>query len=246
MKCNLNGFIEKYGTEDGTKLFNNFRKNVATNEDKFIKLYGEIEGVRRWKNWTKRQSDSQKIALSKKGFIERYGEIEGIKKRKEWIENLKLSHKIETYIKKYGTEDGIKLYKKHIKNKKTTTCFYSKISQLLFFDLLECIEDKENVFFAEHGKEKSVEKYRVDFCYNNKIIEFNGDIWHGNPTIYKSNDTPNPFDKKLTSKDIWLKDKNRIDILKQNGYIVHVVWENDYNLYKEKAFNDCLNFILKD
>ena len=44
---------------------------------------------------------------------------------------------------------------------------------------------------------------------NKKIIEYNGDDYHGNPNKYNFDDYPNPFRKDLTAKDIWNKDKQK-------------------------------------
>jgi len=34
-------------------------------------------------------------------------------------------------------------------------------------------------------------------------IEFNGDLWHANPSIYKADDFPNPFYPELVAQEIW-------------------------------------------
>ena len=57
------------------------------------------------------------------------------------------------------------------------------------------------------------------------IIEFFGNFWHANPSIYSKNDI---IHKDITAKDIWLKDKERINFLKKSGYDVYIVWEKDY------------------
>lgn len=57
------------------------------------------------------------------------------------------------------------------------------------------------------------------------IIEFFGNFWHANPDIYSKDDVI--FDG-ITAKDIWLRDKERIDFLKKSGYDVYVVLEKDY------------------
>jgi len=58
-----------------------------------------------------------------------------------------------------------------------------------------------------------------------KIIECYGDYWHCNPLKYKSN-----FYNKsvhLPAKEIWDRDKKRIDFLVKNGYDVEIFWENN-------------------
>jgi organic radical activating enzyme len=60
-------------------------------------------------------------------------------------------------------------------------------------------------------------------------IEFNGDLWHGNPEIYKNTDRPNPFHENLTTSEIWEKDRKRKDYLKTKYDIdTIIIWEKDY------------------
>jgi G:T-mismatch repair DNA endonuclease (very short patch repair protein)/endogenous inhibitor of DNA gyrase (YacG/DUF329 family) len=66
-------------------------------------------------------------------------------------------------------------------------------------------------------------KYVVDFFIPslNKVIEVLGDYWHGNPLKY-------PPDK-ITQRqlDAHLRDKSKKEYLEQEGYTVHMIWEND-------------------
>ena len=59
----------------------------------------------------------------------------------------------------------------------------------------------------------------------NLIIEFNGDYWHCNPKKYDANF----YNKKkgLYAKQIWEYDKNKLEILRTNGYNFEVIWESD-------------------
>lgn len=64
----------------------------------------------------------------------------------------------------------------------------------------------------------------------NLLIEYNGDYWHSNPKIYDEN----YFNKKKnkTAKEIWLYDKNKLDLSKKYAYNCEVVWESDYKKNK--------------
>ena len=77
---------------------------------------------------------------------------------------------------------------------------------------------------------------------SNKIIEFNGDFWHMNPSIYDEN----YFNKisKIYAKDKWEIDKIKIECARKNGYDVLIVWEHDYRKDKENTIQKCLNFLL--
>jgi G:T-mismatch repair DNA endonuclease (very short patch repair protein) len=59
----------------------------------------------------------------------------------------------------------------------------------------------------------------------NHIIEFYGDFWHANPKIYKPEDI---IHHKIKAKEIWERDKERIERLEKLGYFVHTVWQSEY------------------
>ena len=59
----------------------------------------------------------------------------------------------------------------------------------------------------------------------NLIIEYNGDYWHCNPKKYDS-DYFNQK-KQKTAKELWEYDKNKIDLIKEKGYNLEIVWESD-------------------
>lgn len=59
----------------------------------------------------------------------------------------------------------------------------------------------------------------------NLIIEYNGDYWHCNPKKYKS-DYFNQK-KQKTAKELWEYDKNKIDLIKEKGYNLEIIWESD-------------------
>ena len=110
-------------------------------------------------------------------------------------------------------------------------------------------EEKDFVFFEEKNKEYTLKNdnnfyYRYDFCDLNKrkFIEFNGDIYHANPKMFKPSDKPNPFRNK-TAEELWKIDEDKKAIAERNGFKEFVVWEKDYRENKEKIINECLNFL---
>ena len=62
---------------------------------------------------------------------------------------------------------------------------------------------------------------KVDYCLNNKIIEFNGTYWHADPRRYKSGDVQRRHKGDIIVDNIWERDKNR-----QTGYAVDVSYNN--------------------
>jgi len=109
---------------------------------------------------------------------------------------------------------------------------YSKIS----IKWLEEIMKKENIFIqhAMNIGEKIIcinnKKYKVDgYCEKtNTIYEFDGDIFHGNPSKFNKNDI-NPITKN-TYGELYEKTKIKEIEIKNAGYNLIKIWENDYKV----------------
>lgn len=69
---------------------------------------------------------------------------------------------------------------------------------------------------------------RVDIFIPDKhlVIEINGIYWHADPRKYKAQDIFYTWKGKQTAEQLWLKDKIKIDHLKNLGYNVEVIWED--------------------
>ena len=74
-------------------------------------------------------------------------------------------------------------------------------------------------------------------------IEFNGDIWHANPKIYKEDDCPNFHDKEKTAKEIWNQDKIKFNIIRKRGFRILEIWDSEYKENPDKIIKECLDFI---
>ena len=81
-------------------------------------------------------------------------------------------------------------------------------------------------------------KYKADgFCKeNNTIYEFHGDYWHGNPKVFNLDD----FNEitKCTYKDLYDNTLIRENKIKDLGYNLVVIWENDW-----KKINKCVKIL---
>jgi len=84
---------------------------------------------------------------------------------------------------------------------------------------------------------------RPDYCLGNKVIEFNGDFWHANPSFYNADDVMQLGGSEWIAKDVWEKDKKRLDAIRQQGYEILVVWERDYIKNKKTILESCANFL---
>lgn len=105
----------------------------------------------------------------------------------------------------------------------------------------------DNFLYGKNEKfigtsEGKIFKYDLTFKEGKKIIEFNGDYWHANPTVYN----PDYFHKvKLkTAQEIWDFDLEKQKTAELHGYKFLTIWENDYRKSKTETIMNCVNFII--
>jgi very-short-patch-repair endonuclease len=175
------------------------------------------------------------IYYLKKGF----GLCQSIKMLKE----RQAVGRLDKFISRYGEEEGLARWKarqeKWMKNFNKTN--YSKISQILFDELYDALENKETIYYAtlyrEDMKKYTNKEYffktnksiiRPDFiCLERKkIIEFDGDYWHN---------------KNLTANV--KREKERDLSIIDMGYDVLHIKESDFRQNKEKVLQECVNFL---
>jgi very-short-patch-repair endonuclease len=237
----LDRFISRYGKDEGEKKYKAYCLKKKDPKANMINRYGLDDGLRRYEAYCEKNKGN----LTLKRKIEQYGEELGLKKFNEMKEKFSKSHSLEGYRSRHGYEEGGLIYfTKMEKLWKENNLKFSRVSQELF----KAVESSmgEGVFlFNDNGGEHKIGKYWVDFYYpsQSKIIEFYGDNFHANPSIYTESDRPHPFTSKLTSADIWKYDKNRLDFLINGGNTVLVVWEKDYRKNKEECIELCVNFL---
>lgn len=123
---------------------------------------------------------------------------------------------------------------------------HSKVSK----DMFNIIQEKTglDLRFAENELSIKVkDKVLKPDCAlhgTKKIIEFFGDYWHATPTKYNEDSVIRRLDKggHITAKEIWDRDATRLSLLKDNGYKVMVVWENDYTSDPDMIIQQCIDF----
>lgn len=147
----------------------------------------------------------------------------------------------EQLKKEKGIEYALDLMKKRTFKYKN----YSNISQELFNSL---IRDNGEYYYGDNEWVISHDKgiFYVDFKYEDKIIEFNGSVFHADKRFYNADDTPNPFNKVLKAKEIWHYDEKRLNIINRKNYNIKIVWEYDYLNDKEKVINECKEFLYEE
>ena len=78
----------------------------------------------------------------------------------------------------------------------------------------------------------------------NKIIEFNGDFFHANPSKYKKDDVIKISEsEQYKAHELWNKDDVKINKLKELNYDVHIVWENDVKNNLDDELKKCIDFL---
>ena len=155
------------------------------------------------------------------------------------IKEIQTTNGLAYYKKKYG-DAGVEMFNTRIHNwlnssgNKQMIANRSKKS-IELFSQLGCGDYGVNEKTVR-GKQKV---HRVDFLYNNKIIEFYGDYWHGNPKIYNNDKMIRK--KKIT--DIWAHDEKKVKDLLDKGFEVMIVWESDYVHNPKQTLQQCKEFI---
>jgi hypothetical protein len=238
--------------------------------DNYISIFGEDVGKQKWIEYCNKQSksncfeykkskynwDEEKFneynksrAITKNNFINKHGEIEGIKMWDNYINKQSYSCTKEYFICNYGEINGIKKYNNFCEKRIFKNISYSNISQLLFKNVDSCLNNY-STYYATKNNEYCLKTdniiYYLDYYIEklNIAIEFNGDIWHGNPTIFNENDNPIPFNKELKCKDIWKKDEQRIKLIKNKFNIdVIIIWEKYLN---ENGLEKTIKYILSE
>ena len=97
---------------------------------------------------------------------------------------------------------------------------YISKRECIFLDYLNIPNTKEN-------RQKYIKPYKVDGFNKNKIYEFLGDYYHGNPEKYKSNEYNQTCHK--TFGELYEKTTEKFSKLNELGYSIYYVWENDWN-----------------
>lgn len=162
---------------------------------------------------------------------------------------------LEKCIKKYGEIEGLKIFserqqkwlkslsKNFIKNGdgRSIQSFFAKtIIEKCCLSLNIDIPKHEKYIYDIIYKRA----YSFDFTYNHKIIEFNGDYWHCNPSLY-SKDYINKR-KGKTAEEIWEYDKAKKDCAEKYGYKVLTIWESDYLNNEDETIQKCISFLTND
>lgn len=218
------------------------------NDDEYIEFNKKIKT-----NITPEQQTTRIEYWLKKG----YNEEESRKKLSERQNTFSL----EKCILKYGEETGIKIFNERQKKwskkiekqynnglfRKTINTPFSKLEIDLFDIIVEKLNIVNDVYYGNNQYYRNFKDigrtFSYDFVFNKKVIEFNGDYWHCNPKTYNKNYYHKHL--KMFAYEIWEKDEMRINSIKNVGYDVLIIWESDYNNYRNETIQKCIDFVKK-
>jgi len=206
-----------------SKLSRQYWLNLGHSEEECSNILKDIQG--RGKKFLKEKGHSEdEIKAIMDDRNTRWQKSMTIAIEKDPTINSRKGKSFKELIELHGKNRAIEIIKKKTNNKG-----YSKNSQNCFELIInnlginreECLYGDDE-FFLNSGNNF----YRFDFKYRNLIIEFDGDFWHMNPSIYAPNDI-NRVTNRL-AKDIWEYDKKKMEHANSKGYIYHRVWESDW------------------
>lgn len=209
---------EKFGwTRD---QFNDYNSSRAITLENMINRHGEEDGLIKWVEYC----DRQKFTKSKAYLIEKYGLEKGTEKYLEINRKKREPHDPKSLSEKLfiSLDDAVSL----ICNRGTFK--YTSLLEQEFIKLLE-----SQIGPLDHSSLKDpfgkwcckLDRYVVyDIKHKDCIIEFNGDYWHANPKIYNETDKI----RGTFVKDIWNYELEKINLAKNLGYRIMVIWESDF------------------
>lgn len=162
--------------------------------------------------------------------IEKYGEVEG---RKRWQDR---QDKWQNTLNAKSDEE-----KAIINRKKVSSGHNISKAEFEILDYLKgegiVLDTQHNILNEDSDNQKG---YLYDFRKGNKIIEYHGNYWHLNPSMYSADYWNQRL--KMTAKEKWAKDQEKIDYATSLGYEVMIVWESEYKKDKKKTLEKCKNF----
>lgn len=215
--------------------------------------YGDVEGQLRWDSYKSKQARSNSLdykrekhgwdqnkfeefnksrAVTLVNMIARHGEDEGLVKWDAYISRQRETCTMEYFFDTYGEEGKFKweaFCNARIANNRASI---SKEETEFLRDISQICE-----LSPQHIIEKNFTDGRRTFVYDalvtgtNILIEYNGDMWHMNPSRYKATDVQ-PYSGRI-AKDVWLHDENKLKFANERDYEVIVVWGTDWKSNSE-------------
>jgi very-short-patch-repair endonuclease/post-segregation antitoxin (ccd killing protein) len=234
-------YIQKYGKTKGTKLWKEknsklsvsekaLRKNGYTEEEiqsikkthadkskhtleTYVNRYGDVQGPMEYERWL---NEKRVSVRSVNELVDRLGWAE--EQAKEYVRHVQ-SRGLEFFVEKYGIVEGTQRYvvynKKRLQYPNAVSKPQMELCQWLAGTLVNVKVSGVPVTEQPTIKFSDGTWMFPDIVVNDHIaIEFNGEYWHKLPEIVE-------------------KDAIKAQKLEEAGYVLIVVWYNDYVKNKE-------------
>jgi G:T-mismatch repair DNA endonuclease (very short patch repair protein) len=240
----------------GIKRTNKESKKTKQYQEKIKKTCIEKYGVDNPSKNKDIKEKKKQTFMKNQGYENNFCNLEIRKKAFENQDYSNIGEKLKkSMLKKYGVENITNLpeirkkigesnrktwgKKSHSEKLKLTEYSRSCINYVSKLELrVQEILNENNITYTANG---FLYGYNFDIIFKNrKVLEIQGDFWHGNPLYYKENDL---LLGDLKAGDVWKKDKKKKLKLENNGYLIVYLWESEINNMSKEDLYNCLKKI---
>lgn len=149
-----------------------------------------------------------------------------------------------TMLEKYGTLNVTN------KNDGRESKPHLKVLEYLKSLGYECESEYAIKCHDENGKVFRTPRVDIYIPKLNLCVEVYGDWCHANPRLYEKEDLIDlweckKYNRKLYAIEVWVKDEIRLNQIKNEGYNVCVIWEQDINNNDFHSLSRALEFLEK-
>jgi len=215
---------KKYGWNK--EQFDEFNRGRASTVENFINKHGEKIGMLKWDEYCERQKYTNSIEY----FCQKYGG-KGEIKWNEYCVARGNSSNIQFIMQKYAVDQAgaERIFADRYNHASKFTSKAEKIFVQDFISFVGPIKysyvDKQFCIWSKQLNAPVF--YDVTCTEKMKIVEFNGDYWHCNPTKYQADFVIKQ--SGAAARDVWARDKIKTEEAMDRGFDVLQIWESEYN-----------------
>lgn len=227
---------EKHGWTE--EKFNEYNSSRSQTLEKMIQRHGEEVGTDKWIDYCERQCYTNTKAY----FVEKYGYTAGNKKYIELNHKKNAVHDPVQISMTLGIsiDEAVDII---IRRQNAKGFVLGSSIEIEFITEIEKRIGKldHSTVNNPYGKwSPLLNSYVIyDIKHQDCIIEFNGDYWHANPTIYAET----AIIRGRTATDIRLRDKQKLQTVIDLGFRTMTVWEQDYKFNKQETLESVIKWM---
>lgn len=207
------GFIQRFGLQDGTILYDQMISKKSMNLERFISCYGEVLGKERYQQW------KQSSMFTLGGHIKKYGKQLGEDSYR------RMKDKAIASLNAQSSKSANSFFSELLKSLENIDNIFTAALNTEY-----CISNGMKFYFYDFVDTKL-----------NKIIEYNGDYFHANPLIYDKTFINQLSGHK--AEDIWKYDKRKISIAIQQGFDILIIWQSQCKQNRQEMLQKCVEFL---